>query len=408
MNIIFIIGLFLMPFENLIIAPSSGWATLTPIIFFLYVVVNLKEAFKSIYKFKIIFIFIIGAILISLINYIFVGIEFINFINALISLVLGVTNLLSFDIFFRKNNYKINKYIKFLLIAYSISLIVGWIQFCAIKFDINFIKEFFMAIEKRSYITNNRVQFTFTEPSFIGMHLFGVLLLMYIYTKDKRIPILILLFAISSIIFSCGIRILLDIMICSILFLILNSSGKTRIISLSCIILVASIGLPILYNNNYRVKIIIDKGVYADGSFASRYFRINSSVKGYIKDNRLLIGYGLGNSLIPIRNGYQEAMEEYKSTYLKEMNELADENYTNDSVSYCLYTRIISEFGLVYLIAFIGYLYHISRKVQNKFLRNYIFILLYLYVQFESYAFYTIWLYIVMANIDMQRIKNKE
>lgn len=397
-----------MPFENLIIAPSSGWATLTPIIFFLYVVVNLKEAFKSIYKFKIIFIFIIGAILISLINYIFVGIEFINFINALISLVLGVTNLLSFDIFFRKNNYKINKYIKFLLIAYSISLIVGWIQFCAIKFDINFIKEFFMAIEKRSYITNNRVQFTFTEPSFIGMHLFGVLLLMYIYTKDKRIPILILLFAISSIIFSCGIRILLDIMICSILFLILNSSGKTRIISLSCIILVASIGLPILYNNNYRVKIIIDKGVYADGSFASRYFRINSSVKGYIKDNRLLIGYGLGNSLIPIRNGYQEAMEEYKSTYLKEMNELADENYTNDSVSYCLYTRIISEFGLVYLIAFIGYLYHISRKVQNKFLRNYIFILLYLYVQFESYAFYTIWLYIVMANIDMQRIKNKE
>lgn len=408
MDIIFIIGLFLLPFENLIIAPSSGWATLTPIIFFLYVVVNLKEAFKSIYKFKIIFIFIIGAILISLINYIFVGIEFINFINALISLVLGVTNLLSFDIFFRKNNYKINKYIKFLLIAYSISLIVGWIQFCAIKFDINFIKEFFMAIEKRSYITNNRVQFTFTEPSFIGMHLFGVLLLMYIYTKDKRIPILILLFAISSIIFSCGIRILLDIMICSILFLILNSSGKTRIISLSCIILVASIGLPILYNNNYRVKIIIDKGVYADGSFASRYFRINSSVKGYIKDNRLLIGYGLGNSLIPIRNGYQEAMEEYKSTYLKEMNELADENYTNDSVSYCLYTRIISEFGLVYLIAFIGYLYHISRKVQNKFLRNYIFILLYLYVQFESYAFYTIWLYIVMANIDMQRIKNKE
>lgn len=408
MDIIFIIGLFLMPFENLIIAPSSGWATLTPIIFFLYVVVNLKEAFKSIYKFKIIFIFIIGAILISLINYIFVGIEFINFINALISLVLGVTNLLSFDIFFRKNNYKINKYIKFLLIAYSISLIVGWIQFCAIKFDINFIKEFFMAIEKRSYITNNRVQFTFTEPSFIGMHLFGVLLLMYIYTKDKRIPILILLFAISSIIFSCGIRILLDIMICSILFLILNSSGKTRIISLSCIILVASIGLPILYNNNYRVKIIIDKGVYADGSFASRYFRINSSVKGYIKDNRLLIGYGLGNSLIPIRSGYQEAMEEYKSTYLKEMNELADENYTNDSVSYCLYTRIISEFGLVYLIAFIGYLYHISRKVQNKFLRNYIFILLYLYVQFESYAFYTIWLYIVMANIDMQRIKNKE
>lgn len=40
-DIIFSIGIFLLPFENFFFAPSSGWATVTPIIFAIYILFNL-------------------------------------------------------------------------------------------------------------------------------------------------------------------------------------------------------------------------------------------------------------------------------------------------------------------------------------------------------------------------------
>ena len=414
MDAIFEIGLCLMPFENLFIAPSAGWATITPIIFLIYLLFNLKFAIKSIYKYRYIFLFFMLGLILSVINYFFVGIEIKNLINAAISLGLGIISLISIDIYFRQKKNKIDECVKLLIIAYLISLTIGWIQFITVKFDIGFLKEFFVAIEKRSYIAYDRIQFTFTEPSFIGMHLFGVLLPIYLYTNKKSLLTLIVAFAASAILFSSGVRILIDIVvvlaICYAIYFIKNIKNKKVILVTIVVILIALIGFTVLYNTNYRVKSIINNGIYADGSLASRYFRINSSVKGYINDGRILIGYGLGNSLLPIRSGYDEAMKEYKSSFLREMEELANPNFTSDSVSYCLYTRIISEFGIIFLIVAIVYLYKLSRKSNNLYLRNYIWVLLYIYLQFESYAFYTIWLYIVLLNLEYEKkddIKNE-
>ena len=378
MDIIFEIGLYLMPFENLFFAPSAGWATITPIIFFIYLLFNLKLVIKTIYKYKYIFICFLLAIVLSVINYIFVGIEIKNFVNAGITLGLGIIDFISMDIYFRQKQNKVDKCVKILLIVYTISLIIGWLQFITIKLDIEPIKQIFYNIEKRSYIGNNRVQFTFTEPSFIGMHLFGILLPIYLFTKNKKILIFILMFSMSSIIFSSGIRILIDIIaVTSILYIV------------------------------YLIKNINNNGIYADGSLASRFFRINSTIKGCANDCRLLTGYGLGNALIPIRSGYDKAIKEYKSSYTNEMEQLANPNFTNDSVSFCLYTRVISEFGIVFLIIAITYIYQLSIKSNNLLFRNYVWILLYIYLQFESYAFYTIWLYIVLLHLEIEKNRNE-
>ena len=121
-------------------------------------------------------------------------------------------------------------------------------------------------------------------------------------------------------------------------------------------------------NYNYRVGQIVEKGIYADGSLASRYFRIQSSVYGYIKNPvQTLFGYGMGNSIIPLRAGYSLAKEKYVSSYVKEVNDLGNPDYFDDSVSY-----------------------------------EYFFVTLYLYLQFESYAFYALWLY-VLAMLYSQR-----
>lgn len=268
MDRIFEIGLCFLPFENLFIAPSAGWATITPIIFMIYLLFNLRYVIKTIYKYKQIFIFIIAGLILSIINYVFNGIEIKNLINALISLGFGIIDFISIDIYFRQKKNDENKSIKMLLIVYTISIVIGWIQFIAIKCDIEVLKIFFTAIEKRTYINVDRAQFTFTEPSFIGMHLFGILLPIYFATKKKNILVLLIIFSVSSIIFSSSIRILVDIIaiigILYLLYVVKNKYNKKIVVTTVVLFFIGILSITILYNTNTRIKNIMDKGVYGD------------------------------------------------------------------------------------------------------------------------------------------------
>ena len=39
---VFKLGVVMLPFENFFFAPSSGWATITPVILFIYMLLNYK------------------------------------------------------------------------------------------------------------------------------------------------------------------------------------------------------------------------------------------------------------------------------------------------------------------------------------------------------------------------------
>ena len=231
------------------------------------------------------------------------GVGGINVLNASISITLGFVSLISFDIFFIQKKHKLDEIVKILLIAYTISLVIGVIQYIAIKFNLDWLKYLFIMIGKRSYIRNNRVQFTFTEPSFIGMHLFGVLLPIYLKTEDNRLLKLIIVFSMTSILFASGVRVLLDVVVVLVIMIVIKNIKNSKIIfSIIVLIPIILISINWAYNNNYRVKAIIDDGIYADGSLASRYFRINASIKGYKKSlYHTLFGYGIGNAILPIR-----------------------------------------------------------------------------------------------------------
>ena len=405
-DLIFLIGIFLLPFENFFFAPSNGWATITPIVFAIYILFNFnfRELKKQIRENKKIFYIFAILIIFNLLAYLTKGINVKNVFNALISVGLGFVNIISMYIYYEKNR-NLNILIKLILISYTITLIIGLIEFLTIKFEIHAFYNFFNIIFKRDYLRNNRVQFFFTEPSFIGMHIFGILLPLYLFSKNKKLLELIITYVIASLIFKSGVRIIIDIVVVTVIFLIYTIIKKKKYILLFVLPLILILTIMISYNTNDRIKKIIDKGIYADGSLASRYFRIQSSIYGYINDfPQALIGYGIGNSLIPLRSGYEQAIAQYKSSYIKEMEELADPEFTDDSVSYCLYIRFISEFGLILFILTIYYLIKITKSSSFKYKWPYFFMILYIYLQFESYAFYAIWIYI----LAMHYTKNKQ
>lgn len=331
----------------------------------------------------------------NLLAYLSVGISIKNIINAAISIGLGLVNLVSMYIYYEKNK-SLDKVIKIVLISYTITLIIGFIEFVTIKLNLDSVYKLFDIIFKRNYMKNKRVQFFFTEPSFIGMHMFGILLPLYFLSKEKKLLNLIIIYVIAALSFNCGVRIVIDVIAVIAVFCIYKIMRKRRyeLFFIMPIILIAAITVG--YKTNYRIRKIIDNGIYADGSLSSRYFRIQSSVYGYINDfPQALIGYGIGNSLVPIRSGYEKAMSEYKSSYTREMEELANPEFNDDSVSYCIYVRFISEFGLIIFIMTMYGLIKITRASCFKYKWPYLLIVMYIYLQFESYAFYAMWLYII-------------
>ena len=187
---------------------------------------------------------------------------------------------------------------------------------------------------------------------------------------------------------------------------------KVRVVIFTVLILtLAGITVKQAYQTIPRVKQILDKGLYADGSLASRIIRIDASINGFKKDiAHFTFGYGLGNAAMPIRKGYDAAMAEYREINGNDIpREIEELPYIEtDSISYCLYTRMISEIGIVMTIIAIYYLFYLAIKGKNRMFLVYLFILLYLYIQFDSYAFYTIWLYIVVSKNYISNINGEK
>lgn len=404
MDILFLIGIFLLPFENFFFAPTSGWAAIAPIIFFLYLMLNVNMVLKSIIKYRKIFIMFFWVFLITLINLLFIDLYVTQavsrMISALISLGMGIVSLLSFDIYLLQKKRNIKKIEKIILYAYSISFCIGFLQYFTIKFNIKFMNDLFVILSKRNYLVMDRVQYCFTEPSFIGMHLFGVLLPLYICGKNKKILNLIIVYVSGSILFNCGMRIIFDTIVVLVIFLMyeidLKKIKNIFLVLLSISILI--IGFNYVYSNNVRFQQIVNKGVYADGSFASRWFRINASVKGYVKNPlHTLIGYGFGQEVFPLKDGYYRAKNEYVNSYFNEVIFLESAEKRNDeSVTFCLFVRIISEWGALLAIVLLVYLIKFYRSMKSKEWRALLICVAYLYIQFESYAFYSLWLMLVL------------
>jgi len=330
-----------------------------------------------------------------LVSIIWGNIIIINIIDSLGTLFLGI-NLyfaLVINYYLKKKDYV--KDIKLLMLSYFLSFFYGLIRLISFNLSITPIENIFYSIEKRS---SSRLAFSFTEPSFISMHVFGILFLLYLILKrerlKKQILLLIVLFSVLTILNFASARFLLDFLviffITLVYFIIKRKISFTRKIILVCVLIFfLSFGIYLI-NSNPRLARIVEKGVYADASLASRWFRVNASFNGYLEAPfRTYLGAGLGNAYVFLNLGYDEAFEEYQNSYMSEVRGLYN---TTHNQFFSMPVRLISEFGIFVFLLIIIYFIYISKnsEVNNKYLILLIFF--YLYIQFDSYAFYTMWL----------------
>lgn len=379
MDKLILIGFFLMPFENFIFAPSYGWATITPIIFFLYIIMNFKLLYKSICRYSGAVILLLTGIGINIFNALLFsplnpGMYFLRAINAIISYGMGLVSLYAFDIYFLQKNNNIQKVEKIIIFSYYIALFFGV------------------------------VQFFFTEPSFIGMHLFGILLPVYLLGKNTKIRNLIFVFSAFSVIFGCGVKIILDIIIALAIIILysINFRKARSVFTVIVLALILTASFSYVYHSSSRaserLQKIIHEGVYADGSLASRWFRINASLEGYKTDLvHAAFGYGMGNSSLALEKGYQKAKSQYTNSFDKEVNDLefATSN-SNDNTTHCMYTRLITEYGFIIFSGMMFYWLKTYQSIKDRKWKAFFMIMVYLYLQFDAYGFYTYWLFFII------------
>ena len=127
-NSIFRFAIFTLPFENFIFAPSYGWATITPIILLVYVLLNIKNINRSFLKSRNILLFFSIGVIITILNFLLSAAHPLNFINAMISIMFGLIVFFSIDIFYENNKEnlptELKKITKTLLISYTISIMI--------------------------------------------------------------------------------------------------------------------------------------------------------------------------------------------------------------------------------------------------------------------------------------------
>lgn len=392
---LFLLGVFLIPFDNLAIAPSNGWATVAPIIFFLYALLNVRYIRPR----KEIVLSCLMVILICLINFLRYAPVFENVVSVLETLILGVSFYFAMKVFFLEKNNKADLFLKTILISYSIAFVYGLFQ----VLNIAPLNSLMSLIEKRHY---DRLSFSFTEPSFISMHIYGILLPLTIIFKDnkkytKKNMILIALFVLLTIALGSSGRMLLDTLIIFLLYF-LTEFYRGWLTNRKIFFSFGFVGLGFLlifaFRNSERMDAIFTQGVYYDASLASRYFRIQAIFYGLIeKPLNFLFGFGAGNTFYPFNLGYSFSLSQYTNSYTYEVIGLYG---TTEAQFFCGHLRLIAEFGLLIYIYILFKLF----KFKGK---NVFFLLLtfYLYIQFDSYAWYTIWIYLFFAACQKHRKK---
>lgn len=395
MDKLFLIGIFLLPFENFFFAPSSGWAAISPLVFFIYVIFQ-REYFNVVFK-KYFPIFVIAVLCaaISCFDYLVLGSVYVeNVVDTLGTLVLGLTCLYSFDIYLNIKGRSLDGLIRILVAAYFIAFLVGVVQLIAVKLGIGPLLNGFEFLLKRNYLP--RIQFMFTEPSFTTMHLFGVLLPFYMASKDRRIIWLIVGFVAISLFSSSSLRLVVDsIVVLALVAINYADWKKVKTYFMALVLPCLLIGVLVLaMQTNPRVEHVIEDGFDSDASYASRMFRIEAVLEGFAEDPlKLIAGYGAGNVWMAIQAGYDTALMNYDNPYTGEVDSLGSSRPTS---MFCMYARIVAEYGIVVMAIILFALLRLNNEVKSRDWRLLLIVCAYLYFQFDGYAFYAIWVVIVL------------
>jgi hypothetical protein len=395
-DLLFYIALALLPVDGTTLGiPLPYWTPLSPWVLIAYVLVNWRLMAGVVRTFLPFFIFPVVLAALSSFGWLTIGVHTSAAIKSFVGIGMFVACIAALEIA-RIKRLPARAVITVLVATYSFAFLVGVVQFVAVQVHFESVTVFFQRMMYRSYVAV-RPQFLFAEPSYIGMHLFGVLLPAYWMTRDRRLPVVIGVFAVGSIVMGAGVRIILDCFVAVILWCIAEANFRKRAVRWGTgagVVAVAGV-LGETVALNPRLGSIASKGLIAgDASMTSRIFHMFAPAQAWWDDSwHFVLGFGAGNISDAVREGYSKVYRTFLGLGGKtnpEIEEMA--NPPAQTFTMSAYTSFITEFGVIAFVALVVLvMVWVTRNhAWNRKMVCWLLLVAYLYVQFEAYGFYAL------------------
>ena len=431
-----LLGIVLFPVDGTTLGLYAPfWSPISPAMFAIYCLCNWRQLRIAANRYLPMFLLPVVCIILSVPGWLRFGFHF----NAAFMSITGLLGMLAtlgaLVIAFNIKRIPWNMPIRLLIAAYWCSFAVGIVQWLSIHLRFKPFINYFTHLMYRQYIDESSVwgggrpQFLFAEPSYIGMHLFGILLpLMWLMrTRDsvyaKRLRDLIVVYAIGAVCMQAGTRIVIDSVVALLIAIVVHTDwhGKRRrlrgIMQLVGACLLGLLGVLA----DSRLTSIAENGAQGDGSFFARIYQSLDPLCGLLTHPwTMLTGYGAGNIITAMQTGAGKAGQLLDQLG---MNGSAATGFAagvnaNSVWTMCAYTSIIAEYGLIGLVLLIVATMicvtcghrpcGTSREllaadamqnggVWNKTVICWFVLVVYLYIQCENYAFAALPLFVFAA-----------
>lgn len=380
------------------------WTPIAPVFFALYVLCNPRLFLRSMRRYLGFFLFLPLLVAVSFFGWLTVGFHGMYVFQTMFALVSGLACLASLDIAFRLKRLDWNKAVTLVVVVYWIAFVVGVLQWLDSRYGIGPVTRLFQHLMERNYVPR-RPQFLFAEPSYIGMHIFGILLPLFWLTRRKSLELLVLVFAFGSACMGVGVRILIDTVIALLLWAVIEIRWNRARNIIAAFVGIGAIGIggTLALLHNTRVQSLLQHGLMqGDFSMLARIFRSLAPMLAGLHDPvHLVFGFGMGNIKNAMLQGYDDARNVIIAqggdpSSNGEIGLIANTDNSTYYFTMNAYVSFITEFGIIMLAAFLMlFLAHVTRNhAWSKTTICWLILLCYLYIQFEGYAFYALWLYI--------------
>ena len=272
------------------------WSPISPALFAVYCLCNWRQLRIAANRYLPMFLLPVACIILSIPGWLKFGIH----LNAAFMSITGLLGVLAtlgaialaFDI----KRIPRRTPLRILIASYWVSFGVGVVQWLSIRLHAKPLTDYFSHLMYRQYISDNSVwgggrpQFLFAEPSYIGMHLFGILLpLMWLMRgRDriyaKRLRDLIVTYAVGAVLMQAGTRIVIDSVVALLIALVARTDwhdGARRVRGMLQILGAFALGLLGVLADS-RLSAIAENGAEGDGSFFARIYQSLDPICGLL------------------------------------------------------------------------------------------------------------------------------
>ncbi len=391
--ILFLISICLISFDKLPFLHYSSYSPSSIFTFFGAFVLILILGYKveSYDKWLIIFLCI------SIIHSIISGIYYNNIeksLNHIVTLLVGFSIFITVRYAFKNKEAQSNLYENILIVSMFVPLLLGYLQLLnQLGFHISFINRLTSIFAYKVY--EGRIQMGSSEPSWAAVHLLTIGAILLFRLKGKLLKSIVVF--LMSILFimtfsSYGYGVLL---LSLIVFGLINKKSRLKvflilIITLLLVFFIVPLILDIFNVNSYFNQRFDFSYIFSQEflkSDASGFIRIIFPIIGLLEFINFPLGYGGGFYYIHFNDylvkyfSYGLNFEEVKENYL----------VPGTATARNLFSKILSEEGIVQFIIFIMFLKGLFQKATTSYGKYVLCLAIAFLANFDTYAFVNFW-----------------